>query len=220
MKRVSAKRKLTHILRELSEHLPYSAFGVIVALMILGVLNYFTVILKAQGVLPQASEDLFHIFHPIHMLLSATATTAMFWKHERKVIKAFVVGFLGAVVVCGLSDILLPFLGGTLLGVKMKLHICILVHPQIVIPFTLVGILIGYLVPRAIEKSTQYSHSMHVLVSSMASVLYLIAFGLTNWVHVVGAVFIITLVAIVIPCCLSDIVFPLAFVEEIEAEGR
>lgn len=216
MENISARRKLVHIFQELSEHLPYSAFGVIISLMILGILNYFAVAFKAQGTLPQASENLFHIFHPIHMLLSATTTTAMFWKHERKVIKAFVVGFLGAVVVCGLSDILLPFLGGTLLGVKMKLHICILVHPQIVVPFTLVGILIGYLVPEAIEKSTQYSHSMHVLVSSMASVLYLITFGLTNWIHVVGAVFIITLVAVVLPCCLSDIVFPLTFVEEIE----
>ncbi|MHC4236360.1 MAG: hypothetical protein ACYSUQ_14680, partial [Planctomycetota bacterium] len=34
--------------------------------------------------------DLFHLFHPVHMFFSAAATTAMFWRYERRLIKAMV----------------------------------------------------------------------------------------------------------------------------------
>ena len=35
-----------------------------------------------------ASFMIFHLFHPIHLLLSAIATTAMFWRPERRLFKA------------------------------------------------------------------------------------------------------------------------------------
>jgi len=66
------------------------------------------------------------------------------------------------------------------------------------------------LVPAAVEKSTEYSHSVHVLFSSAASILYLLAFGLQGWIDSLSAVFFVTIVAVVLPCCASDIVFPLA----------
>ena len=76
----------------------------------------------------ESSHGLYHVFHPLHMLFSAAATTAMFWRHERKFIKALLIGFFGAVGVCGISDILMPYISGYLLGVKMELHICIIKH--------------------------------------------------------------------------------------------
>ncbi|NQT75254.1 MAG: hypothetical protein HQ566_01895 [Candidatus Omnitrophica bacterium] len=207
------ENKLRHIIIELGAHLPYSIFGVLVGVVILGLLTFFTIILDVRHLLPRASEELFHVFHPAHVLLSAVVTTAMFWKHERRLIKTLLVGFFGSVAICGLSDILLPYMGGRILGIEMHLHICILEHPHIIIPFALIGVAVGFIIPGAIEKSTEFSHSIHVLVSSMASILYLISFGVTDWIRVSGGVFLITIIAVMIPCCLSDIVFPLFFVD-------
>jgi hypothetical protein len=159
--------------------------------------------------LPGAMRDLFHIFHPAHMLFSATATTAMFWRYERRLLKACIVGFLGAVIVCGISDILIPYLSGLLLGAEMAVHICILKHPGLVLPFTLVGIVAGVLSAEHIGRATFFSHTAHVVTSSTASLLYLVSFGLTDWIDVAGLVFVFVILAVMIPCCASDIVFPL-----------
>lgn len=205
--------KLRHIIVELGAHLPYSIFGVVIGIMIVGILTFFTTVLNVTHSLPGAAEELFHIFHPTHILLSALVTTAMFWKHERRFIKTLLIGFVGSILICGLSDILLPYIGGRLLGIKMEFHICILQHPRIILPFAIIGVAVGFLIPSTIERSTEFSHSMHVLVSSMASILYLISFGIPEWTHVAGEVFLITIVAVMLPCCLSDIVFPLTFVD-------
>jgi len=207
------ENKLHHIIVELGEHLPYSIFGVLIGIIILGVLTFFTIILNSSDLLPVAARELFHIFHPIHVLLSALVTTAMFWKHEKNFIKTLFIGFLGSILICGLSDILFPYIGGNILGAKMQMHLCIVEHFNIIIPFAVIGVLVGFLVPSAVEKSTEFSHSMHVLVSSMASILYLISFGITDWIHIIGGIFLVTIIAVMLPCCLSDIVFPLVFID-------
>jgi len=213
-------QKARHIATELGEHLPYSIFGVVVSIIIIGLLNSVAEIFRSASLLPEASRSLFHLFHPVHLLLSATATTAMFWKHERKLFSSLTVGLAGSVLICSASDILLPYLGGRLLGTPMKIHICILIHPEVLVPFALLGAGVGLLAPQAIERSTQYSHSAHVLVSSMASILYLISFGLVKWMDQISAVLIITVLAVMIPCCASDIVFPLFIAGTVEESGR
>ena len=208
------KSKLQHILLELGAHLPYSIFGVVIGVVVLGILTFFAIILDSTHLLPKASQELFHVFHPVHILLSAIVTTAMFWKHERRFFKTLFIGLAGSILICGLSDVLLPYIGGKILGTEMHLHLCILEHPWIIVPFAIIGVLTGFLVPSAIEKSTEFSHSMHVLVSSMASILYLISYGMTEWIHLAGGVFLVTIVAVMLPCCLSDIVFPLSFIND------
>lgn len=202
---------------ELRHHLPFSAFSVAMGITVLGITSYVSTSTGVTDTSP-ASYGLFHIFHPLHMLFSSMATTAMFWRHERKFLKALVIGFIGATGICGLSDILMPFYAGRLLGVEMHWHICIVEHPQIILPFVAVGIVIGLLVPE-VRKSTIFSHSAHVLTSSMASIFYLVSFGLSQWIDMIGMVFIYTILAVVIPCCVSDIVFPLLLTgEEISIE--
>ena len=99
----------------------------------------------------------------------------------------------------------------------MEIHICVIEHPQLVLPFTLVGIATGFLAADHIVRATFFSHAAHVLVSSTASLLYLVSFGLTDWVHEAGLVFIFVVLAVMIPCCISDIIFPLLAVT---ADGR
>ncbi|MCK5178534.1 MAG: hypothetical protein KAR32_03315 [Candidatus Omnitrophica bacterium] len=207
------KESKTHyVLVELGYHLPYSIFGITLGLIAMGVLSFLAILMRAEGLLPEASIELFHVFHPAHVLVSAVATTAMFYKHEKRVLKAIVVGFFGSIVICGLSDIFFPFAGGVVLGVDMHMHVCILENPGLIVPFALVGVAAGLLVTKSFEHSTQYSHSAHVFVSSVASILYLLGFGLTDWIHVIGGVFLITIIAVMVPCCASDIIFPLACV--------
>ncbi len=201
-----------YILEELKKHIPYSVLSSVFALAVVGVLTVVYGLIDIAR-LPEAAENMFHLFHPVHMLLSATATTAMFWKHERRLFKAILIGFFGAVVLCGLSDILIPFFGAGLLGISLELHICILEDPLLVLPFLVIGIFTGIVAAENITRVTFFSHTAHVFVSSIASVLYLIAFGLANWIAFAGAVYVLVFLAVVIPCCLSDIVFPLLLVK-------
>jgi len=218
---------LRHLQEELFSHLPFSVFSTVGGMVLVAILTFLAgPFYEAHpeaahppgheadchlhgGGLAGAFMGLFHIFHPAHMLFSATATTAMFWKYERRFWKACVVGFLGAIVICGISDILMPFVSGLLLGAPMEMHICLLEHLQLVLPFTLVGIATGLLAADHIVRATFFSHAAHVLVSSTASLLYLVSFGLGDWFHQAGLVFIFVVLAVMIPCCVSDIVFPL-----------
>ncbi|MBL7075716.1 hypothetical protein ISS37_10825 [candidate division KSB1 bacterium] len=206
------KGKIHHLATELKAHLPYTGFSVTSGLIMLGILTFIANLVTTKD-FSIPSQGLFHVFHPIHILFSSIATTAMFWRHERKLIKSVIVGIVGAVLICGLSDIIIPYISGFLLGVKMHLHICIIEHPQIILPFVAAGVLIGLTMPTSIQ-TTIFSHSAHVLVSSMASILYLVSFGMVEWIHQIGAVFIYMTLAVIIPCCTSDIIFPILITKE------
>lgn len=202
--------KAHYILTELLHHIPFSTFGVMTALLLMGVLTFLVEISGNEDVLPHALENLYHVFHPSHIFISAVTSTAMFVKHDRSLIKAIGVGFIGSIVLCTLSDAIFPFIGGMLIGGKMNFHVDILQHPGNVLPFAVIGTVAGLSAPKSFEKATEYSHSMHVFVSSVASILYLLSFGLDHWNHQLGGVFVVTIFAVMIPCCLSDIAFPLA----------
>lgn len=209
------EKKNVHIWEELRHHLPFSILSVSTGLILVGILTVITEMLGIYEISPY-SEELFHIFHPVHLLFSAIATTAMFWQHERKFLKTVIIGFVGSVGICGISDIIIPYISGFLLGVHMHLHICIVEHPHIIIPFVFLGILMGFLAPGTLEKQEGviFSHSLHVLVSAVASILYLVSFGVTDWIHRIGIILIYMVLAVVIPCCTSDIIFPLLFTSE------
>jgi hypothetical protein len=212
------KAGLRHLRGELLAHLPFSIFSTVGGMTLVAILTFLGKPFYGEG-LPDAFRELFHIFHPIHMLFSATATTAMFWRYERRWLKALVVGLAGAILVCGASDILIPHLAGLLLGVDMHLHVCIIEHPTLVLPFAAAGILAGFLASGHVVRATVFSHTVHVLISSSASLLYLVSFGLTEWIHHAGYVFVFVVLAVMIPCCFSDIVFPLLVVTN-EGEPR
>ena len=200
--------RMNHLKVELREHLPYTIFSVAVAMGALGLLTAAFRALDADG-MAEANEGLFHVFHPLHILFSATATTAMFRRHERKPFKAALIGLTGAIGICSISDILIPYAAGLLLGVNMRLHVCLVAGPGLVLPFAATGIVAGLVVSPRTHRGTIFSHSAHVMISAMASILYLVSFGMTDWFRAAGLVFVYMVLAVVIPCCSSDIVFPL-----------
>ncbi|OGQ47773.1 MAG: hypothetical protein A3H42_01740 [Deltaproteobacteria bacterium RIFCSPLOWO2_02_FULL_46_8] len=200
------KLRVVRIVRELIHHLPYSMVGVAASLGFL--------LAMEKGGWNSHPLGYFHITHPVHIFLSAIVTTAMFWKYEKQFWKAVVVGLLGVIPICSLSDVVLPYLGGILLKTPVVFHLCLVEEPWLVFPACFLGIFSGMIFLKHVEKLTELGHLSHVLISSLASLLYLISFDITLWSGSLSIVFAITLLAVWIPCCLSDIVFPLLFVPE------
>lgn len=195
------------ILRELRHHAPFTALGALTGVFLLA--------LTADVLVRVEHEYLFHLLHPSHLFLSAIVTTAVYRKYGRGKGEALAVGFLGSVGICTLSDILLPYLGGLALGIPMHFHLCLLEHPWLVLAASLLGTAVGMGRPR-----TEFPHSCHVLVSTYASAFYLTAFGSpSSWLPLLPALFPLLFVAVWLPCCTSDFIFPLLFVEE-EREHR
>ena len=95
---------------ELTEHLPFSVSSVALGLIVAGII---CALVPEGAVSPTASDagheglsggpatPLFHLFHPSHTFFSAAATTAMFWRYDRKLWLAVLIGLVGAIGVCG-----------------------------------------------------------------------------------------------------------------------
>ncbi len=209
------------LLIELREHVPFSVSAVVLGLIAAGticILGSAQVAAMADHT-PQGGDYssspafarlFFHLFHPAHMFFSAVATTTMFCRYERRIFKAIIVGLIGAIGVCGISDTLMPHASLLLLGVRAPLHLCVIEHPDLVLPFAAVGVLVGIGTAGATVRTTIVSHSMHVLASSMASIFYMVGpLGTIAWIDDLGKVFGFVVLAVLIPCCVSDIVFPL-----------
>lgn len=204
-------RRLDHIWDEFKHHVPFTAFGASVALILLGMLT--VTLSPSKATMSGYGHELFHVFHPIHILFSATATTAMFWRHDKQLFKAVTVGMMGSLGICGISDIFLPFIGGTIVGVEMEFHWCLIMHPELSLPFAIFGVLIGLASINMVHgrSPTIFSHSSHVFISTIATMLYLMAFGFTEWIPHIAETFLIIFLGVTIPCCTSDIIFPLLF---------
>lgn len=155
-------------------------------------------------------ETFFHLSHFMHVFMSATATAALFFRRERHVGKTVLVGMLSTLIFCGVSDILLPFVGGNLLGLHTHLHLCLLENPLGVLLAAIFGVWLGVILEIKLGKISYFSHGAHVFISSLASLLYLVSFGASSGGWFLISAFFITTIAVVIPCCSSDIIMPVA----------
>ena len=162
-----------------------------------------------EGHVHSPAQFFFHLFHPAHMFFSAAATTAMFFRYERRLLKAIIIGMIGAIGVCGVSDIVMPHVSLLILGVRPPWHICIIEHPMLVLPFAVIGVAVGLGASLGVMRSTLFSHSLHVFASTMASIFYMVGpLGMLAWIDELGMVFLFVALAVMLPCCVSDIVFP------------
>lgn len=197
------------IFHELKEHAPFTAFGALTGIVLMA---FF-------GNLPAGvSYNLFYIFHPAHVLLSALATAAMYQRYKcaanrRQCSMVFVllIGYLGSVGIATLSDSLMPYVGETLLDMPHRhVHIGFIEKWWLVNPLALIGIIIAYAKP-----TTKFPHYGHVLLSTWASLFHIMMAGRTATGFIFyGVVFVFLFLTVWLPCCVSDIVFPLLFVDK------
>lgn len=192
-------------------HLPYAIFSVAFAMICLSFLSN-------SGTVQQFSSmayRLFHNFHFLHLLFAATGTMLTFRRFSGNLILGLGVGFLVPAFFCTFSDAFLPYLGGKFVSLSMNFHWCFISHLETVLPFLFIGMLNGWVMSNHnSSKHLFYSqgfHFLHIFISSMASILYLISFGFYDWWDKMGFVFTFLIVAVLIPCTLSDIVVPILF---------
>ncbi len=194
---------------ELRHHAPFTAFGAITGI---------AVMIIFRNISPKISYNLFYVFHPVHILLSALATASMYELHkcpvERKMCSLpvlLVIGYFGAVGIATLSDSIIPYFGEALLKMPHReVHAGFIEKWWLVNPLAIIGIAIAYFRP-----STKFSHYGHVLLSTWASLFHIIMAGgqPLGWTYY-GTVCMFLFLAVWIPCCVSDIIFPLLFIRD------
>ena len=199
------------ILKELKRHAPFTAFGALMGIVFM---------LMFRNIPEKASHDLFYVFHPLHVLLSALTTATMYRLHNCPAGKGkrcnlpllFAVGFVGSIGIATLSDSIMPYLGEVLLNMPHRhVHIGFLEEWWLISGVALVGITIAYINP-----STKFPHAGHVLISTWASIFHiLMAMGKGADVFTYVAILIFLFLAVWVPCCVSDIVFPLLFTKKV-----
>lgn len=118
------------------------------------------------------------------------------------------IGYLGSVGISSLSDSVIPYIGELLLGLpNTGLHLGFIEKWWLVNPLAMLGIAVAYFNP-----ATKFPHAGHVLVSTWASLFHVImALDGTLTIGVALVIFAFLFLAVWIPCCVSDIVFPLLF---------
>lgn len=201
------------VLAELVCHLPFAVFSVALAMICLSLLSYLDM---AHGV--SLAYRLFHNFHYIHLVFAATGTVLVYFKYSKNIIAGILIGLLVPAFFCTISDAFLPFLGGKFVGLDMKFHWCFLSHLDVVLPFLLAGVINGWAMSTHKASSKLFYsitfHFVHIFVSSMAAILYLISFGFYEWWDRMGFVFIFLVLSVLIPCTMSDIVVPMLFAKK------
>ncbi|MDD5483273.1 MAG: hypothetical protein PHP98_06435 [Kiritimatiellae bacterium] len=212
---------IREIIRELKSHAPFTAMGTVSGILII-------VFISAANVPRGVSETLFWTLHPVHVFLSALVTTAIYKLHTcpRVGIRCLtgkcnlwvliVIGYIGSVGIATLSDSLIPYAAEFLLDMPRKgIHLGFIEKWWLVNPLALLGIAVGCVWPR-----TRFPHFGHVFLSTWASVFHIamaMSSPLTWLTALVIALFLF--LAVWIPCCVSDIVFPLLFVNKPKKEG-
>jgi len=212
---------------ELKEHAPFTLFGAGTGILAM---------LLFAKVPTEVSHGLFRVFHPAHVVLAATVTASLYRLHEKSkgFLAILLVGYVGAVGTATLSDCVLPFLGESILGVSVpteakvhshaddhgiadeheaesvrpEMHLGFIEEWYVVNPAVILGVLIAWWRPR-----TKLPHAGHILISTWASSFHI----LMNTHRELSAVlllgvFIVLFISVWLPCCFSDIIFPMFFV--------
>ncbi len=205
---------INQILKELKIHAPFTIWGA---------LSGIIVMLLFRKVPFSVSYNIFYILHPIHVVLSALVTSSMYKLHkcghiDGKCLQGkcnfwilLIIGYVGSIGIATLSDCVIPYLGESMLNMpKRDLHLGFIEKWWLINPLALLGVMTAYFWP-----STKFPHAGHVLLSTWASLFHIMMAmgGILLW-PVYIFVFLFLFFAVWIPCCLSDIIFPLLFVKE------
>jgi hypothetical protein len=226
--------KFKHILLELKGHLPFTALGTVLGIVFMLLFKTFS---------DSGGHALFMIFHPLHVVLSAIVSASILALHggRKNFIFILIISYLAAVGTATVSDIVMPHIGASLLGLDIPsegethhighaegtvaegdthaehgMHLGFIKEWYLVNPAAIFGILIGYFLPH-----TKFPHAGHIFISTWASLAYLLmrVYSEIN-IFSVMEMFVILFLSVWIPCVTSDIIFPLLFVRpDVELAG-
>ena len=196
------------IRKELRDHAPFTSFGAVTGIVIMVIILHGNLLSRISPI----SQNIFYILHPTHVFFSAIVTTSIYLKYGKNKIWAVVlVGYIGSIGIATLSDSIIPYMGEILLDLPHRgIHIGFIEKPWLTNPPAFLGVAFGYW-----RCMTKFPHSGHVLISTWASLFHIImALGETvNWIQLL-AIFLFLFMAVWLPCCLSDVIFPMLFVRK------
>jgi len=206
------------VMKELKVHAPFTFLGALMGLLVL---------IVSRKIPPGISYDIFYVLHPMHVVLSALVTASMYELHtcgrlgsqcikgKCNLWKLLIIGYLGSVGIATISDSVIPYLGEIVLDMPNRhIHLGFIEKWWLVNPLAILGVLIAYFRP-----STKFPHAGHVLLSTWASLFHiLMALGGEIAWYLYAVIFVFLFISVWMPCCISDIVFPLLFVKNREKE--
>ena len=193
------KTKPSSILNELKHHVPFTVLATFIAIILVFIITEFELF--------NIPEATFHGFHYLHVLVSATATAAIYHRYKKSFAGAIIIGILGAIIIGSLSDVLFPYLGSLFFEhLHAEFHLPIMESTIFVLSFAFIGGVLG-----AWKEKSKTPHFIHVLLSVFASFFYLYSFTFNWGLGTLFIVFAIVFISVIIPCCLSDIIFPFLF---------
>ncbi len=196
---------LRTVIKELRHHAPFTFLGASCGILFM---------LVFRDISEPAAHKLFYIFHPLHVLLSALVTTSIFRMHTKDRPASWfwvvLIGYFGSIGIATISDSLIPYLGEFLLKLpNREAHIGFIEEWWLVNPIAFLGIAIAFIKPMS-----KCPHAGHVMLSTWASLFHImmaIGGGLGWFSYLVILCFLF--LAVWVPCCFSDIVFPLLFIK-------
>ena len=241
---MAVREKAKHILAELKGHAPFTCVGALLGII------FMLLFRNVSETGSWRLFAIFHPAHVVLSAIVTTSMFKIHAVNKRfSLVLVITVGYLGSVGIATLSDIVIPHMGSYLLGLNVPTHAQLHHHDAteeskhehqkhthnqekepyrfgihlgfieewyIVNPAALLGILIAYFL-----KRTKFPHAGHVLISTWASSSYLLM-TIRDEITIAAALGIFTTLVIAtwLPCCLSDIIFPLLFVKsDIDVEG-
>jgi hypothetical protein len=185
--------------------MPFTLFGTLTGIFIMWVS------LNAQ-MSRAIFEALFWVLHPFHVFLSALVTAGMYRLHgSGRILPTLIIGYFGSVGIGTFSDCIIPYAGEVLLNMpERELHIGFIEKWWLVNPLAAAGIAVAYWRPE-----TKFPHAGHVLLSTWASLFHmLMARGNDFGFFSVLMIAVFLFLAVWVPCCTSDIAFPLLFASD------
>ncbi len=203
------------IIVELLHHFPYAIMSLALGFIVLSFLHVCAFHGLEMRDAAKSARILFHSFHFLHIMFAVSGSLVMFSRFSANLTKGIIVSVTSSLIFCTLSDIVVPYLSGLLLGVNMRFHVCLFSELQNVIPFLLIGLANGLVVGRHGKHVKGLyvlgSHFSHILISALASLSYLISEGLYKWYPQMGMLFFYQVIGVLVPCTLADVVVPLLF---------
>lgn len=186
---------LKRFAHELKHHWPFTLSATVISIVLTSILFFgFKIIVD---------EHKFEFFHYLHILASAVVATGIFYKYKKSAPLAILVGITSSIFIGTISDVIFPFLGGSIFLFNIEFHLPILETPIFVLGASMLGSIIGIW-----AKATRFPHFVHVFLSVFASLFYLLAFipeiTALSMIISLGIVFI----AVLVPCCIGDMLIP------------
>jgi hypothetical protein len=202
------------LFNELICHLPWATFSVGFGFILLSIIHFAGLSVSESSSIA-GYNILFHSFHFLHIVYAVVGTLVTFSRFSTKFLSGIILAIISPSFFCTMSDIALPTLAGNILGAKMEMHVCFFSELHNIVPLLLVGLVTGVALSIHYKSSLKVfslgSHFVHILISSMAALFYMASHGFAEWYESMGILFIFMVIAIIIPCTLSDIVVPWYF---------